>query len=113
MQLIVNSLLTNYERSGSGKVMLLIHGWGDSLAGFKEAQRSLGDHYEVVSLDLPGFGKTEPPKTAWGLDEYAQFVGMFLTKLNLTPYGIIAHSNGGAIALRGLHKDDFQTDKLV
>lgn len=113
MQLIVNSLLTNYERSGSGKVLLLVHGWGDSLAGFRQAQRALSQHFDVISLDLPGFGKTETPKQAWGLDEYAQFISAFLAKLHVTPYGIIAHSNGGAIALRGLNKSNLQTDKLI
>jgi len=113
MQLIVNSLLTHYERSGSGKVVLLLHGWGDNLNGLRPAQLELSRQYDVINLDLPGFGQTESPKAAWGLDEYAQFVSAFLAKLDTSPHAILAHSNGGAIAVRGLGKNYLTSDKLV
>lgn len=113
MQIVVDSLLTNYQATGEGKVVLLLHGWGDDMTTFNALKTELLKTYEVVCLDLPGFGKTDPPKEAWGLDDFANYVAGFLTKLGKQPYAIIGHSNGGAIAIRGLSKKMFGCDKLV
>jgi pimeloyl-ACP methyl ester carboxylesterase len=113
---VVDSLMTAYQRSGQpdkGRVVIL-HGWGDDSQGWAAMAEQLAEAGgEVTVLDLPGFGGTEAPKTAWGLDEYAAFVGKFLKKIRLKPDVVIGHSNGGAIAIRGLATEKFSTSKLV
>ena len=104
MQVVVNNLLTEYNLSGSGKTVVLLHGWGDSMTGLDDLRLKLAKSFQVISLDLPGFGKSQTPSTSWGLDDYAKFVDDFLTKLELNADTIIGHSNGGAIAFRGLGK---------
>jgi len=114
MQVVVDSLLTHYEVQGTGKVVLLLHGWGDSFKGLVGLQRELAKEYRVIALDLPGFGSTEAPKQTWGLAEYALFVAHFLAKVDEKKLYLLAgHSNGGAIAIRGLAKGTLQADKLV
>jgi pimeloyl-ACP methyl ester carboxylesterase len=115
MQLVVNTLLTSYRRYGqpARRTLLVLHGWGDSIQGWQEFASALSQDYEVVCVDLPGFGQTERPDKPWGLDDYAGFVAAFLKKADLTPYAIIGHSNGGAIAVRGLARGWLQADKLV
>ncbi|MBI1857288.1 alpha/beta hydrolase [Candidatus Saccharibacteria bacterium] len=113
MQLIVDSLITNYTRAGRGKVIVLLHGWGDSLATFNDLGRELAGGFEVITLDLPGFGQTQSPKFAWTLDDYAHFVKNFLDKLGVKPDVIVGHSNGGALAIRGLSMDVLKSEKLV
>src|SRR5688572_7545347 len=102
MQVIIDTLLTNYESTGTGKVVLLLHGWGDSHETFARLASALAENYQVVRLDLPGFGKTEPPKEPWNLNNYARFLKEFLKKLNLVPYAVIGHSNGGALAIHAI-----------
>jgi len=114
MQVVVDSLLTHYETKGSGPLIVLLHGWGDSAAGLLALQNALAKHYTVIAPDLPGFGSTEAPHEVWGLDEYAQFVAHFLQKIDAGPVTVLAgHSNGGAIALRGLGNNVLTADKLV
>jgi len=113
MQVVVDSLLTQYERQGTGKSLLVLHGWGDNSKGWQETSAELAKSFEVVTVDLPGFGGTQAPKETWGLNDYATFVGSFLKKVRVKPFGIIAHSNGGAIAIRGLAHGAFQTERLV
>ena len=114
MQVIVEGLLTSYKRSGSGRTVLLLHGWGDRAAGLHALMVSLAQHYDVIAPDLPGFGGTQAPKEVWGLNEYAQFVGKFLHKLGAKRvYAIIGHSNGAAIAVRGVSQGMLNTDRLV
>lgn len=113
MQVVVNDLMTNYTRAGKGKVVLLLHGWGDTARGLASIAQYLKNDYDVVSLDLPGFGGTQTPAEAWGLTNYADFVTAFCKKLGLNVYALIGHSNGGALAIRGLAKESLHADKLV
>lgn len=93
--------------------MVILHGWGDAAASWDGLAKTLAAHWYVVVPDLPGFGASEAPKGVWGLDEYAQFVADLTTKINLHPTAIIGHSNGGAIAIRGLATGKLSADKLV
>ena len=113
MQIVVDSLLTEYARTGDGQPLLVLHGWGDSSKGWREFQKLLAEDYDVIAVDLPGFGGTQSPPLAWGLDEYARFVREFLKKIQVKPYAIVAHSNGGAIAIRGLAEGLLRADRLV
>lgn len=113
MQIVANGLLTNYWRRGAARQVLILHGWADSSVAWQQFAAKLSKKYDVVVPDLPGFGNSQAPKTAWGLNDYAAFIGVFLEKANVQPYAIIGHSNGGAIAIRGLANRDFVTGKLV
>lgn len=114
MHVVVNGLLTNYQRSGTGKTILLLHGWGDQLQTFKAVIPELLQLYEVIALDLPGFGQTQAPADVWDLDDYAAFIRAFLDKIDSSHmYAIIGHSNGGALAIRGLATQKLEADKLV
>lgn len=115
MQVVVQSLLTNYQRQGSGtQTVVLLHGWGDSAAGLAQLQHVLSKGYTVIAVDLPGFGGTQAPETAWGLDDYACFIAAFLEKIKAGPvWCLIGHSNGGAIAIRGLGKGILQAERLA
>lgn len=113
MQVVVDSLLTQYERMGKGRPVLVLHGWGDSSAGWQTFVKDLVDSFEVILVDLPGFGGTQLPSVNWGLGDYANFIGSFLKKIRVEPYAIIGHSNGGSIAIRGLATKVFAADRLV
>jgi pimeloyl-ACP methyl ester carboxylesterase len=114
MQVVVDQLLTNYELSGKGGLVLLLHGWGDSLKTFSTLRKDLSENYQVLAVDLPGFGGTQVPKETWDLDNYAEFVGHLLEKLRLEqPYAVVGHSNGGAVAIRAISLGPLQPEKLV
>jgi pimeloyl-ACP methyl ester carboxylesterase len=114
MQVIVDSLLTHYEQLGTGKTIVLLHGWGDNAAGLIALQKELAKKYQVLAVDLPGFGATQLPVMTWGLDDYAQFVAHFLEKLEVKNLlAVVGHSNGGAVAIRGVARGVLKPDKLI
>jgi pimeloyl-ACP methyl ester carboxylesterase len=114
MQVVTDSLLTTYSRAGKGRVVVLLHGWGDSSASFSGLEGELSKTFDVINVDLPGFGQTQAPTAVWGLDEYANFVHNFLAKINAgNVYAFIGHSNGGALLIRGLGSGKLQASKLV
>jgi pimeloyl-ACP methyl ester carboxylesterase len=114
MQVVVDSILASYVREGKGKTVVLLHGWGDSVAGLRRLTDHLAKTYQVIALNLPGFGGSARPPAAWGLDDYAVFVSHFLIKIGVRHvYAYVTHSNGGALAIRGLAKQELEADKLV
>jgi pimeloyl-ACP methyl ester carboxylesterase len=114
VNIVIDGLMTNYQLSGKGKLVLLLHGWGDSSKGLQDLAKELSKKYQVLALDLPGFGATQAPKTVWNLDDYGLFVKSFIKKMGLKePYAIIGHSNGGALAIRSLAQGVLKADRLV
>lgn len=114
MQVVVDSLLTSYERAGTGPVILFLHGWGDSAQGFSQLTTALQAEYTIVAVDLPGFGSTQPPQESWGVEDYALFVSHFLEKIEIDKvHAVIAHSNGGTIAIKALATKKVASDSLV
>jgi pimeloyl-ACP methyl ester carboxylesterase len=113
-KVVVEGLIANYRSLNNGKkAILLLHGWGDNSATFDGLISKVKGDYSFYSLDLPGFGQTELPKETWGLDEYARFVGSFIKKINIHPFCLVGHSNGGAILVRGLASGSITGDKLI
>ena len=114
MQIIVDDLAINYDVKGKGRVLLLLHGWGDSWQTFNYLINKLSVKYTVLALDLPGFGGSQMPKDVWNLDNYAKLIHDFLEKLNLAElYAVVGHSNGGALAIRAISLGEVKPSKLV
>lgn len=117
MQTVVNKLLTNYTQVGDGShSILFLHGWADNSLTFSQLAKEVvakNQNYAAILLDLPGFGGTQAPATAWDLPDYAEFVAQFLVKVKLKPVIIVGHSNGGAIAINGIANGVLETDKLI
>ena len=113
MNVIVNNLLTNYEKQGKGPVILFLHGWGDDSRTFAQLISKLKNSYTCIAVDLPGFGATQQPNEVWGVEQYAQFVKSFTEKIQIKPDVVVGHSNGGTIALFALSHNLLSAQKLV
>lgn len=114
MNVVVDGLMTNYIKVGKGKVIICLPGWADTTASFSKLAEDLQNDYQLLILDLPGFGGTQPPPSAWGLNDYAEFVAKWIKKIDQKSiYAIIGHSYGGAVAITALRKGDLKTNKLV
>src|SRR3989338_8222975 len=98
MNIIVDSLLTNYRDEGRGRVMLMLHGWSSDLESFYSLAEWAKPHYRVIRLDLPGFGKTQKLDRPWTLDDYVAFIKAFLAKIKVSDITVlVGHSMGARI----------------
>ena len=114
MNIIVNELLINYEIIGKNKkTILFIHGWGDDHNNLKLAFQELKKNYQLVFLDLPGFGASQRPPLDYDLDKYALVVKEFVSKLGIKVDILITHSFGGSVAIKALSKGYLNVDKLI
>ena len=87
----------NYEKSGSGRPLMLIHSLyaGSSLAEWKKAAKILSKFYTVYNIDLPGYGYSEKPKMTYTAFTYAAFLNDFATDVIKKPVFMIA-ANGSS-----------------
>lgn len=82
------------EVTGTAPEVLALHGWGRSSSDFKEVLAGT----DAVAVDLPGFGRSPAPPTAWGSPEYAAAVRDVWASFPVPPV-VVAHSFGGRVAV--------------
>lgn len=113
MNLVVNGLHISGLDKGSGKVALLLHGWGGDHQTLTDLKSALPKQ-RIIAPDLPGFGGSQPPVEAWGVEGYADFIMALLDKLEIKKIDIlIGHSFGGRIALELTGGGRLNPDKLI
>src|ERR1700735_4128932 len=49
-----------FTRSGTGAPLVLLHGLGSSRQAWDPVMPALAGHFDVIAVDLPGFGGSEP-----------------------------------------------------
>ncbi|BEP30279.1 alpha/beta fold hydrolase [Helicovermis profundi] len=99
MNIKINGLNINYEIKGEGKPILLLHGWGANIESFRPVIESLNDNFKVITLDFPGFGKSQEPNNPIGIFEYADITEKFIEKLNIVNPILFGHSFGGRVSI--------------
>lgn len=112
----INNIEINYIKEGdSDKKILLLHGWGSNIDLFRGIINHLSKTHTVFALDMPGFGKTTEPPTAWSVDDYTDFVIKFIEKMKIDKLSILGHSFGGRVIIKLANRDKlkFDIDKLI
>ncbi len=87
--------------NAAGKpTVLFLHGWGAPTATYSLLLDHLAGYCRVVAPDLPGFGGSEEPETAWRVDDYADWTVAFAAALGLGDVVLMNHSFGGRISIK-------------
>lgn len=89
----------NYDRRGTGKPLLLIHGIGSSHHAWDMIIDGLTAHRDVIAVDLPGFGDTPPLAVETTISSLADAVTDFLRENDLTGIDAVGNSMGARLVL--------------
>jgi pyruvate dehydrogenase E2 component (dihydrolipoamide acetyltransferase) len=84
-------------RAGEGRPLVLIHGFGGELNGWRPLVASLQPNRPVLAIDLPGHGAS-PALAAPSLTGLAETMAEALAEEQLGAIDLIAHSLGAAVA---------------
>ena len=103
----------NYKDFGNkdGNTIVYLHGWGQNIAMMEPIAKPLEKTHRLIILDLPGFGNSDEPETAWTLDDYVEMVKELLSDLKVKKTNLIGHSFGGKISL--LYASKYEVNKLM
>ena len=93
------------RRKGSGRPLLLLHGFPQTHAMWHRVAPRLAERFTVVCADLRGYGASGKPKSAADHAPYAKramahdMVRM-MEALGFPSFGLVGHDRGGRVAYR-------------
>ena len=109
----IDGVRINYEIAGEGEPLLLLHGWGGSTQSFSPVVDYFKGKFKVISLEFPGFGKSQIPNTVWSIKDYAECTLKFIVKLNLKNPILLGHSFGGRVIIYLLGNKMLEAKKVI
>lgn len=89
----------NYTDQGSGKPVVLIHGYLETLKVWDNFAGNLSGKYRVISVDLPGHGGSDLVTEPQTMESMAEAVKELLRNLGIEKAFLTGHSLGGYVAL--------------
>jgi len=97
--ILIDNNLVHYRDQGQGEVIILLHGFADSLHTWDGWVDKLYNNYRIIRLDILGFGLTGPtPSNNYSRDLWVNFLNKFTEKLNLKSFYLVGNSLGGFIS---------------
>lgn len=113
----VDGIATNYHRSGSGPVVLLVHGSGPGVSAFANwrlTMPGLAERFDVIAPDIVGFGFTDRPEGfEYSLDAWRTHLLGFADALGLDTFSIVGNSFGGGLAISMAANAPERVERLV
>jgi non-heme chloroperoxidase len=90
-----------YEDYGTGKPIVLIHGWPLSGGSWeKQVPVLVNAGYRVITYDRRGFGMSSRPLTGYDYDTFAMDLDKLMTKLDIRDATLVGFSMGGGEVAR-------------
>jgi 4,5:9,10-diseco-3-hydroxy-5,9,17-trioxoandrosta-1(10),2-diene-4-oate hydrolase len=97
---LVDGVKIHYQRAGSGRPLLLLHGIVGSARNWRQNISFLSDSSSVYAVDLFNMGESERiPGLDAGLEATADRLAAYMDALGLAEADIAGHSHGGAVAI--------------
>ena len=98
------TLRVRYLTEGKGSTaIVLIHGWTCSAAFWRQQSTDFAPSYRVISIDLPGHGKSDKPKNIdYTIPLFAQAVEAVMHDAHATRAIIAGHSMGVPVAMQAI-----------
>ncbi|MBY0572323.1 MAG: alpha/beta hydrolase, partial [Undibacterium sp.] len=94
--------------------VVLIHGLGKAASeDWAPLLTALSENYQILLLDLPGFGGSTLPDAALTPHKYAELVHFLVSTYAKEPVNVLGHSMGAAVALRYAHDYPQEVKRLL
>jgi pimeloyl-ACP methyl ester carboxylesterase len=102
-----------YAGPADGPRIVLAHGLGGSHLNWSRCAPGLAEHARVWTLDLPGFGRTEPAGRSTTVRANAAVLARFVREVAGAPAILVGNSMGGMISILAAAADPDVASGLV
>ena len=102
-----------FVQKGTGKDLLLLHGYLSSKEAFAAQTAYFSKFYRVTAIDFLGFGNSAPLKTPFSVGDYALWLKEVMHVLGVKQPHVIAHSFGCRVAIKAAAMFPDLFDKMV
>ena len=90
----------HFDRWGAGSpALILVHGWGNDRRVWETQARHFSEHYEVINLDLPGFGVSGKNRQEFTIAAYGRDIAAIIEELGLDEAVLVGFSMGAAVVV--------------
>jgi len=89
----------HYTDAGQGPVLVLLHGFTESLQVWDTFSNQLSQAFRVICIDLPGHGRTANFEPVHTMEFMAETVHAVLSFCRIQQCVLLGHSMGGYVAL--------------
>ncbi len=101
--ILLNNKPLTYTDSGKGFVVVLLHGYLESLDVWNEFAHDLSKTCRVICIDIPGHGESELLSEKQTMEQIANHIKTALETLNIKKFVLVGHSMGGYLTLMFHH----------
>ena len=95
---VVGGNRIRYLDSGSGSVILLLHGLGGYASKWHDVTKILSESYRVIAPDMVGYGLSDKPVADYTPDFFVEFLDGFIRATGIGRSHIVGASLGGQVA---------------
>jgi pimeloyl-ACP methyl ester carboxylesterase len=95
----IDGLALHYVVTGRGPAVVLLHGLGGFAQSWRHTIDTLATRATVFAIDLPGFGRSAKPRTAYRLGYFARALHGFLDAMGIAQASLVGHSLGSSVAV--------------
>lgn len=91
----VDGITLNWSSAGSGQAVIFVHGWTCDDTSWQGQVQAVSQKYRVITLDLPGHGKSGSPKDGrFSMDLFARAVEAVRSEAKVEKAVLVGHSMG-------------------
>ncbi len=87
----------SYIRQGSGRPIVLLHGWSQCAEQFKYQIEPLSARYDVIAVDQRSHGESQKVSYGLKISRLAKDLYELLTELDLNEVALLGHSMGSSV----------------
>jgi pimeloyl-ACP methyl ester carboxylesterase len=100
----VDGLSINSSSVGKGPTLVFVHGWTCDMSSWEQQVPAFAKKYRVVTLDLPGHGKSPLPKDGkLSMDLFARAVEAVRAEAKADKIVLVGHSMGAPVIRQYAH----------
>ena len=90
----------SFDKQGAGKpTIFFVHGWSNNRSVWDSQIAYFSEKYQVVAVDLPGFGESGNNRQKWTMASFGEDVTAVINKLNLDQVVLVGFSMGGPVVI--------------
>ena len=98
MKIQANGISVNYEITGNGKWLTMVHGAGDNLEAWWNQVPLFSTKYRLLTYDVRGYGQTETPAEGYSTEMLVEDLSQLLKELGINETYLLGYSMGGRVS---------------
>jgi len=110
----IGEVKIHYLIAGNGEPILFIHGFPTSSFLWRNIMSELSGQYQVIAIDLPGYGKSDKRiEDSFSFRYYNSILTGLLDNLNIEQITLGVHDLGGPIGLSWMVQNMDRVNRLI